>query len=125
WFEAVIEDVLPDAQALVFYDRIIPLEDITALRFRKKSAMHGIGRALQWSWVVPTTYQAIWDLANPPFEADEWKATGIIAAGSIALGSLLKLIPPKKLKFGEGRRRRLRVLDLTFYPSDVVTENRY
>lgn len=118
WFEAVIEDLLPDAQAIVFYDRIIPIKDITAIKFRKKSGLHGAGRALQWSWLVPVAYQGIYDLVEPPSSEElreSWKATAFIGAGSFLLGSLMRLIPPKKLKFGEGANRRLRVLDLTFY----------
>ncbi len=121
WFSAPIEDLSPDAQAIVFYDRIIQIKDITAVKFRKKSAMNGAGKAMQWSWVVPVTYQAIFDLANPPTPEERrqsWIATGVISAGSFLLGSVMRIIPPKKLKFGEGERRRLRVLDLTFYPSE-------
>lgn len=124
WFEGVVEDLLPDAQALVFYDRIIQIKDITAIKFRKKSALNGAGKAMQWSWVVPVVYQGIFDLANPPTPEERkqsWIATGYIAAGSFLLGSLMRLIPPKKIKFGEGKNRRLRVLDLTFYPSDSFT----
>ncbi len=124
WFEGVIEDLLPDAQALVFYDRIIQIKDITAIKFRKKSGMNGAGKAMQWSWVVPVGYQGVFDLVNPPAPEERkrsWIATGYIAAGSFLIGSLMRLIPPKKIKFGEGKNRRLRVLDLTFYPSDSFT----
>ncbi len=124
WFEGVIEDLLPDAQALVFYDRIIQIKDITAIKFRKKSAMNGAGRAMQWSWVVPVAYQGVFDLVNPPSPEERkrsWIATAYISAGSFLIGSLMRLIPPKKTKFGEGRNRRLRVLDLTFYPSGSYT----
>ena len=74
--------------------------------------------------IVPVTYQGIFDLANPPSSEElkeGWIATGIIAGGSFLLGSLMRLVPPKKIKFGEGARRRLRVLDLTFYPTDEFT----
>ena len=124
WFEGVIEDLLPDAQALVFYDRIIQIKDITAIKFRKKSAMNGAGKAMQWSWVVPVAYQGVFDLVNPPTPEERkqsWIATGYIAAGSFLIGSIMRLIPPKKIRFGEGKNRRLRVLDLTFYPSDSLT----
>jgi len=124
WFEGIIDDLLPDAQAVVFYDRIIPLKDITAVKFRKKSTMNGIGKAVQWSWVVPAFYQGVYDLVEP-VSAEErraaWKGTAFIGGGSFLLGSIMRLIPPKKLKFGEGERRRLRVLDLTFYGKDELT----
>ena len=87
--------------------------------------MNGLGRAVQWSWIVPVTYQGIFDLTNPPPSEERregWIATGIIAGSSFLLGSLMRLIPPKKLKFGEGSNRRLRVLDLTFYPQNNFTE---
>lgn len=118
WFLAEIEDLLPDAQAIVFYDRIIQIQDITAMKFRKKSKVHDIGRVVQFSWVVPVAYQAIYDVVDPPFEEEEWKPTAIVSAGTFLLGSLMRLIPPKKHKFGEGTRRRLRILDLTFYPTN-------
>ena len=121
WFAAPIEDLRPDAQAIVFYDRIIQIKDITAVKFRKKSSLNGAGKAMQWSWVVPVAYQAIFDLTNPPTPEERrqsWIATGFISAGSFLLGSVMRIIPPKKFKFGEGERRRLRVLDLTFYPSE-------
>ena len=124
WFKGVIDDLLPDGQALVFYDRIIPIEEITAVKFRKKSALHGLGRAVQWSWVIPVGYQGVFELVEPtsPEERREaWKATAIISGSTFLLGSLMRLVPAKKLKFGEGQRRRLRVLDLTFYGKDEVT----
>lgn len=124
WFKGVIDDLLPDAQAVVFYDRIIPIQDITAVKFRKKSAMNGMGKALQWSWIVPAGYQAVYDLVEPVSSEERkeaWKATAIISGGTFLLGSIMRLIPPKKLKFGEGERRRLRVLDLTFYSKDELT----
>lgn len=124
WFEGVIEDLLIDAEAIVFYDRIIPIKDITAVKFRKKSGLHGAGKAMQWSWVIPVAYQGVFDLVNPPSPEERkrsWIATGYISAGAFLLGSVMRLIPPKKLKFGEGKNRRLRVLDLTFYPSDSIT----
>jgi len=124
WFEGIIDDLLPDAQAVVFYDRIIPIEDITAVKFRKKSTMYGIGKAVQWSWVVPAAYQGIYDLVEP-VSAEErraaWKGTAIIGGGSFLLGSLMRLIPPKKLKFGARERKRLRILDLTFYSKNELT----
>jgi len=111
WFEAVIEDLLPDAQAIVFYDRIITIKDIKAIKFRKKSAAHGMGKALQVSWLVPAAYEMIYGSINPPVD---WKSLAYIGGGAIVLGALLRLIPPKKYKMG--KKRRLRVLDLTFYP---------
>ena len=124
WFEGVIDDLLTDAQAVVFYDRIIPIDDITAVKFRKKSTMNGVGRALQWSWVVPTGYQAVFDLVEPVSSEERkqaWKATAFLSGATFLVGSLMRFIPPKKLKFGEGERRRLRVLDLTFYAKDELS----
>jgi len=121
WFSAPIEDLQSDAQTIVFYDRIIQIKDITALKFRKKSSLSGAGKALQWSWIVPVVYQGVYDLVEPPSAEERrqsWIATGVISAGSFLLGSIMRVIPPKKLKFGEGQRRRLRVLDLTFYPTE-------
>lgn len=112
WFEGVIDDLLPEAQAIVFFDRIIQIDDITAVKFRKVSIAKGMGKALQYSWIVPATYEVVYGAINPPIG---WKSLAYIGGGSILVGSLMRLIPPKKHKFGEGKRRRLRVLDLTFY----------
>lgn len=124
WFEGVIEDLIVDAQAIVFYDLIVPIDKITAVKFRKKSAMSGVGKAVQWSWVVPAAYQGVFDLVQPASSEERkqaWISTAFIGGGSFLLGSLMRLVPPKKLKFGEGERRRLRVLDLTFYAKGELT----
>lgn len=112
WFEGVIDDLLPDAQAIVFVDRIVTINDITAVRFRKHSFFRGLGRSVQLSGVVPATYEIIYGAFNPPIE---WEGLAYFVGSSFAVGSLMRLIPPKKYKFGEGKRRRLRILDLTFY----------
>ncbi len=110
WYHAVLEDVSIEANAIVFPNRIIPLSDIVAIKRKKKSGAHGYGRTLQYSAAIPAVYEVIYGLANPPIE---WKTLAYFTGGSFLLGSLLRLVPPKKYKMG--KKYRLRVLDLTFY----------
>lgn len=117
WLESVIEDMLPDAQAIVLHDRIIQIKDITAMKFRKVSKAKSIGRSLQYSAVIPAVYEVIFGSINPPID---WRGVAIFSGGAFTLGSLARLLPPKKIKFGN--KKRLRVLDLTFYknPNELV-----
>ncbi len=111
WFEAEIEDILVEAQSLVFYDRIINIKDISALKFSKRNRIiYPTGVGLQYSAIAPIPYEIIGGLVEPPIQ---WKGLAIISGGSLLLGTLLKLIPPKKIKMG--KKNRLRTLDLTFY----------
>ena len=115
WYEAVIEDVSIEANALIFPKRIIPLEDIAVIKLKKKSGLNAYGRSLQYSAIAPVVYEGIFGLVNPPIE---WESLAYISGGALALGSLLRLVPPKKYKIG--KKYRLRVLDLTFYKPPVV-----
>lgn len=116
WFEAILEDVNLEAPAVVFGTRIVLLKDIIAIKRRKKSGFYGAGSAMQYAAAIPISYEIIYGLVNPPIE---WKSLAIFAGGSVLLGTLLKLIPPKKYKMG--KKHRLRVLDLTFYAPDTTT----
>ncbi len=109
WFEAELEDVLVEAQAIVFEDRIIPIADIIAIKKRKRSAISSAGKGMQLSAFIPAVYEVIFGAVNPPIE---WRSIAIFSGGAFALGSLMRLIPPKKYKMG--KKYRLRVLDLTF-----------
>lgn len=109
WYEAEIQDILMEAKALVFEDRIIPIKDILSIKRNRKSAMNGAGRAMQYSALIPAAYEVVYGLVEPPIE---WRSLALFTGGSFALGSLLRLIPPKQYKIG--KKYRLRVLDLTF-----------
>lgn len=109
WLQATLEDVLVDAAAVVLADRIIPIQEITMIKWRKKSKMREIGRGVQYSAIAPVGYELIYGLVDPPIQ---WKSLGIFSGGTFLVGSLLRLIPPKKYKMG--KKYRLRVLDLTF-----------
>jgi len=109
WFEGELEDLMVEAQAIGFENRIIPLKDISSIKRRKRSAMNGAGRGLQVSALIPAGYEAVYGLVNPPIE---WKSLAIFSGGTFALGSILRLFPAKQYKMG--KKYRLRILDLTF-----------
>jgi len=109
WFEGELEDLMVEAQAIVFENRIIPLKDIISIKRRKRSAANGVGRGLQVSALIPAGYEVIYGVVNPPIE---WKSLAIFSGGTFALGSILRLFPPKQYKMG--KKYRLRVIDLTF-----------
>jgi len=109
WLKATLEDVLVDAAAVVLADRIIPLKEITMIKRRKKSKMSEAGRGVQYSAIAPVGYELIYGLINPPIQ---WRNLAIYSGGTFLIGSLMKLIPPKKYKMG--KKYRLRVLDLSF-----------
>jgi len=109
WFEDNIMDVMVEAQVVVFEDRIIALKDIIAIKRRNKSSLNNAGKGLQIGAPVPAVYELIYGSINPPIE---WQNLAIFSGGSFLIGSLLRLLPPKKYKMG--KKYRLRVLDLTF-----------
>lgn len=109
WLKATLEDVLVDAAAIVLSDRIIPIKDITMIKRRRKSKISEAGRGVQYSAIAPVGYELIYGLVEPPIQ---WETLAIYSGGTFLLGSLMKLIPPKKYKMG--KKYRLRVLNLTF-----------
>ena len=109
WFEGKLEDVMVEAQAIVFEDRLIPLKDIIAIKRRKRSALNAAGKGMQFSAPIPAGYELIYGSINPPIE---WKSLAFFSGGAFLLGSIMRLFPPKQYRLG--KKYRLRVLDLTF-----------
>lgn len=109
WLKATLDDILIDAAAIVLADRIIPIKEITMIKWRKKSKMSEVGRGVQYSAIAPTVYELIYGLVEPPIQ---WESLAVNSGSMFLIGSLMRLIPPKKYKMG--RKYRLRVLDLTF-----------
>lgn len=116
WLKGRIERILPEDNALVFYDRISYLDDITYYQYERGWAK-GTGVTLMrfgGSWllfggaieglrradVIDTSYE---------FGAD----TAIIGLGSIAIGYLTKSLWSTAIK-KVNDRNRVRIIDVRF-----------
>ena len=102
-----------------FPDGVVPLDSIAAIRYPGSNSW---AKSLGWSmlifsapWVV---YSILDSLINRRRPADFQYYVG---AGAVVGGTTLAfLIPEKRQRFG--RRYRLRLLDLTFYPENEEKE---
>lgn len=107
WYQGTIQDLIVDEGIILFEDRYIKVEDIKTLRKRQRWSKN-IGNQLYIfgaSWLVFSAAGTIvgWEL--------RWD-TAIISGSAIATGWLIKNIFKYK-KYKLGKKRRLRLLDLT------------
>ncbi len=113
WYSGEVQDVLYDANMVVFHNRILPLKDIEALRMPKQTnkklgaRMLGVGM--------------IWTMGHLLYESND-NQPGVrltpfqISAGAttITAGGLILLDGLRKYKVIElNKRKRLRIIDLT------------
>ena len=112
WFDETIVDIDIDAGFILFENRAVAIDDIYAIqirdggRFAKRLSM--LLTTFSYSW-------SFWTLVSAAF-GDPISATTIgIGIGSFTVGQLLKLAFFKTYRVS--KRKRLRLIDLTFYDS--------
>lgn len=112
WKTSTIVQLIPEDNIIVLDKLYIRLEDIEAFkRDRKRNRAIAYSNQLYIFGTAWTAYTAIDDLVISDRETD-WEAAAYVGGTSFVLGSLLRLWPKTKtLKFG--KKRRLRILDLT------------
>ncbi|MEM1323891.1 MAG: hypothetical protein AAGG75_26765 [Bacteroidota bacterium] len=112
WYEDVIKDILVDDGLVVFYNRAVKVEDISAIKTYKDA---GWSRAWAWRlWVFGGAY-AFFNFVALPFDlavsinALTWQVPSVALIAGLALRLIFK---SKKYKIG--KKRRLRLMDLEF-----------
>ncbi len=114
WYSDKIYDLRDDIQAIVFPDRYVPVADIEMMRQRKPAArafgLMLVTFGLSWSGFAAIGTATDGD-PNTNYRWSDAAVTGI----SVGTGMLLPaLFGTKRMRFGEGRRLRLRILDISF-----------
>jgi len=115
WHKGYIKDMWLDKQTLVLEDRILKLEDIIAVRrYDNRGWSTGLARQTLFAALGWTGYNLVaaaftsWSLTP---------STWIIAGTAFLTGRLLKWIFRRRT-YKVPKRWRLRLLDLTFYPTE-------
>jgi len=112
WETATIVQLIPEGNIIVLDRLYIRVEDIEAFKKnRKRSRAIGYSNQLLVLGTAWGAYTAIDDLAVRERDTD-WEAAAYVSGSSFLLASLLRLWPKKKI-FKFGKKRRLRILDLT------------
>lgn len=114
WYRGRIEGLRDDVQLIAFEDRLVPLADVATLR-QGRSWARNIGTML-------TTFGVAWSLfavvgtatdGNPDTRY-EW-SDAIVTGAFSGTGLVLPLVlGDKRMHVGEGKKRRLRIIDIRF-----------
>jgi len=113
WQQGLISELRPDIQAMVINDRYIMLEEVDALKFSGSRFANGVGLSLitfgvGWSAFAVVGYNTD---GNPETNYGQFDLAVTLTA--VGTGFLLRRLFASR-KFRLNKRRRLRVVDLTF-----------
>lgn len=112
WETATIIQMIPSQNILVLDKLYIKVDEISALLKRKnRRVTNGLSSQLYVFGTAWITYTAIDDLVVSERRTD-WEAAAYVGGTSFLVGTLLRLLPKKKI-IKLGKKRRLRLLDLT------------
>lgn len=114
WYKGRIEELREDVQLIAFEDRLVPLANVATLR-EGRSWAKNIGTML-------TTFGVAWSLIavvgtatdNDSDTHYEW-SDAIVTGAFAGTGLVLPLVlGNKRMHVGEGKNRRLRIIDIRF-----------
>lgn len=113
FYTQTILDIYPDVQTILFEGGQVPAGEIVRLGFPgSRDWVRGLGRKLlvfTGGWVLYSGLDALINQRQPaPFQYQ-------VGLGALGLSGPLMVVPDKQWRLGE--RRRIRLLDLTFYPT--------
>lgn len=112
WYREKIKDILVDANSVLFTNRIINISKITKIRsFKNQSWSRGLSNN---AFVAAGGFTGLSLLAAALTEFMLSGASIIIPGTAVIAGLAIRLIFKRKT-YRMGKKRRLRVLDLTFY----------
>lgn len=114
WYSDHIYDLRDDTQALVFPDRYVPIADIEMMRegkpFAKTLGLMLVTFGLSWSGFAAIGTATDGD-PDTGYRWSDAAVTGI----SVGTGVLLPaLFGTRRMRFGEDRKLRLRIIDISF-----------
>lgn len=114
WFGERIYDLRDDTQALVFPDRYVAVEDVAMLRQGKPWARN-IGLMLVTFGVSWSGFALLGTATDGDPETGYRSSDAMVSGIAIGTGVVLPaLFGTRRMRFGEGERLRLRILDISF-----------
>ena len=114
WYGEHIYDLRDDTQAVVFPDRYLPIADIAMMRQRRPVA-RALGLTLLTFGLSWSGFAAIGTATDGDpetnYQVSDAVVTGIAAGSGLLLPALFGT---RRMRFGEGQRFRLRIIDISF-----------
>jgi hypothetical protein len=112
WRYAVVEDINVEQNLIVLADRYLKPDSIDALRYYR-SYSQKLGLQVMTFGVAWSGFALVGTAVDGNPETKYRLSDGIVTASSIAAGfGIAQLLKYRKIKFG--KRKRLRLLDITF-----------
>lgn len=122
WYVGYIEDLLVDQNLIALKDRYVPLPDITKLRFHRKWP-RSFRKQLTWFGLGWSAFGLVGTATDGNPETNYRATDAVITGSAMVAGSLLPPLFNEKY-VDMGRRRRLRMLDLTITGSSPKAHGR-
>jgi hypothetical protein len=112
WHTRTITDFDVDGGHIIFYNHPVHIDSIEVIQLARGNGMQIVGGALQ----IGGANSMLFSIAYPIFQNQpvNWAGVGYGALG-IAVGTALRRLFRTK-KFVPGKKKRLRLLDLSFGP---------
>jgi len=112
WHTRTITDIDVDGGHLIFFNHPLHIDSIAVIQLPRTNGMQIVGMALQ----VGGANSILFSIAYPIFQSQpvNWAGVGYGALG-IAIGTAIRALFKTK-RFVPGKRKRLRLLDVTMGP---------
>lgn len=116
YYTSTILELYPDLQSILFDSGgAVQIDQIAAFRYPRSNRWAKNMGVTFFGFAVTSIFYSILDTLINERDPSPFQYQAVI--GSTAIGGILYfLIPVKVIRFGE--RKRLRVIDLTFYPME-------
>jgi len=114
WYGGEIVELREDIQALIFTDRIVSLDRIVRLR-QRRSWPFNLGYSLATFGTAWSGFALIGTATDGDPDTRYRGSDAIVSGVSIGTGLLVAAVfGNKKIRVGDGRKRRLRIIDVSF-----------
>ena len=118
WYRGAIKDLLVEEKIILFYDRFVPVDSIAAFRY-ERGRMGSLGKQIFWFGTAWSVFAAVGTATDRNDDTNYRKSDAIVTGTSWLLALLVpKIFRYKIVRFG--KRKRLRLLDLTFTKEDPI-----
>ncbi len=124
FLRATIEDFNIDNNVIVLADRYVPVNEINALRYYR-TWPKAMGTSIFWFGIGWSSFAVVGTATDgDPSTSYRWSDALVTGTSAVTALILPKLFRRKILKIG--KRKRLRMLDINFYPdtsSPILNKN--